>query len=200
MTLLADFHETSIHSRRVLALARLLSNVLPASGTVLDVGCGDGLLASLLARKLPAADFRGLDVLVRSETQIPVEPFDGVQIPLADDSVDVVMMIDVLHHTEDPEVLLREAQRVAKRWVILKDHTRNGLFANSTLRFMDWVGNAHHGVALPYNYLSKAEWDQLFLRVGLTVDQWNDKPSLYGPRGDWLFGRSLHFIARLAKN
>jgi ubiquinone/menaquinone biosynthesis C-methylase UbiE len=50
------------------------------------------------------------------------------------------MFVYVLHHTNDPEVLLREAQRVALKAVVLKDHTRNGLLAYTTLRFMDWVG------------------------------------------------------------
>ncbi len=138
-----------------------------------------------------------MDVLVRPETKIPVEKFDGVRIPLDDNSVDTVMMVDVLHHTENPEILVREAKRVARKWFVLKDHTRNGLLAYSTLRFMDWVGNARHGVALPYNYLSKSEWDDLIARAGLRVEQWNNKPEMYGAPADWIFGRSLHFVARL---
>lgn len=200
MNLLNQIHETSVHSRRVDSLRNHLLGLMPRSGKVLDVGCGDGLLASLLAARLPKTEFIGIDVLVRQETQVPVSYFDGFSIPLADDSVDTVMMVDVLHHTDDPSVLLREAQRVARRHVVIKDHTRDGLLANSTLRFMDWVGNAHHGVALPYNYLSKAEWDQRLAEVGLVVDQWIAKPRMYGKPVDWLFGRSLHFVARLDVN
>jgi ubiquinone/menaquinone biosynthesis C-methylase UbiE len=79
-------------------------------------------------------------VLVWPHTKIPVTAFDGEHLPFPDKSVDVVMFVYVLHHTNDPEVLLREAQRVALKAVVLKDHTRNGLLAYTTLRFMDWVG------------------------------------------------------------
>ena len=115
-----------------------------------------------------------------------------------DNSFDTVMMVDVLHHTEDPEILVREAKRVARNWLVLKDHTCDGIGAYPTLRLMDWVGNAGHGGALPYNYLSQHEWDDLFHRVGMTVESWDGQPNLYGNPGDWLFGRSLHFVARLA--
>jgi hypothetical protein len=62
---------------------------------------------------------------------------------------------------------------------------------------MDWVGNAKHGVALPYNYLTQRQWDQLFDETGVTVDDWIGRPGLYGRPGDWLFGRGLQFLARL---
>ena len=197
MKLIENIHEKSVYGRRIGSLQKHLSAMLPETGTVLDVGCGDGLLASLLAEQLPNTKFQGIDVLIRPETKIPVAEFDGLTIPMEDNSVDAVMMVDVLHHTEDPEILVREAKRVARKWFVLKDHTRNGLLANSTLRFMDWVGNARHGVVLPYNYLSKSEWDTVFANVGMTVDEWNAKPKMYGPLVDLVFGRSLHFVARM---
>ena len=197
MNLINDFHEKAVHSRRVQALNDLLKPLVCNSKSVLDVGCGDGLLASLLSASLAETKFSGIDVLVREQTLIQVEHFDGQIIPFADDSFDSVMMVDVLHHTEDASILLREAKRVAKKHIVLKDHTRNGLLAGPTLRFMDYIGNAHHGVALPYNYLAKAQWDALFEKLELEVEHWNGRPRMYGFPADWLFGRSLQFVARL---
>ena len=197
MKIINQVHEKSVHGRRVESLTHHLVGLLPKKGTVLDIGCGDGLLASLLARSLTETSFTGIDVLVRDDTHIPVSYFDGNQIPFEDNSFDAVMFVHVLLHTEDPAPLLREAKRVSKKHIVLKDHTRDGILANSTLRFMDWVGNAHHGVALPYNYLSQSEWNTLFQQIGLTIDCWNGKPRMYGQPGDWIFGRSLHFVARL---
>jgi hypothetical protein len=62
---------------------------------------------------------------------------------------------------------------------------------------MDWVGNARHGVRLPYKYLSRAEWDRAFDQSRLAVRRWQSALSLYPAPASWLFDRSLHFIAML---
>ena len=82
--------------------------------------------------------------------------FDGKTIPFEDNSFDLVMFVDVLHHAEDPASLLAEAARVSRKYLLLKDHVRTGLVGKWTLRLMDWFGNAQHNVVLPYNYLSEA--------------------------------------------
>jgi hypothetical protein len=58
--------------------------------------------------------------------------------------------VDVLHHTDDVTVLLREAARVGRIFVLLKDHLCENLRDNATLRFMDWMGNRPHGGGLIY--------------------------------------------------
>jgi ubiquinone/menaquinone biosynthesis C-methylase UbiE len=192
-------HEHMVFRRRARVLAQALARTIPPdAATVLDVGCGDGTIAALVRRYRPALSLTGVDVLVRPRTHIPVHAFDGVRLPFADGSFDVVMFVDVLHHTDDPSVLLREAKRVARRAVVLKDHTRDRLMAQATLRFMDWVGNAHHGVALPYNYWPEAKWRDAFARIGLSPQLWAAKLDLYPFPASLLFERNLHFLARLA--
>src|SRR3954471_11775238 len=158
MTLLDRIHGSFVYNRRVDRLCRHLTAVLPARGRVLDIGCGDGLLSSMIMEDRPELEIIGIDVLLRPTTHIPVTEFDGTHVPFADGSVDVAMFVDVLHHTTDPMILLREAARVARRAIVIKDHTADGVLAQSTLRFMDEVGNARHGVALPYNYWPRARW------------------------------------------
>lgn len=107
------------------------------------------------------------------------------------------MFVDVLHHTEDPMILLREAARVARRHIILKDHLLDRPLAKPTLRFMDSIGNARYGVATPYNYWYERRWRQEFEEIGLTVTSWTSDLHLYPKVLDLFFGWSLHFIARL---
>jgi len=197
MGLLTWFHGSVIHSRRVGVLARHIAPLLPRNASVLDVGCGDGWLSAEVKRLRPDVTVTGVDVLVRSHTHIPVQPFDGTTLPMADRSVDVVMFVDVLHHTADPLVLLREARRVAQA-IVIKDHDRHAFLGDATLRFMDRVGNARHGVALPFNYWTKADWQRAFEREGLSVEAWETSLRLYPVPLTWVFDRSLHFIARLA--
>lgn len=198
---LRDFlHGAFVHPRRVKVLRQRIASLLPAGRSILilDVGCGDGLLARRLAETRPGIRTEGIDVLVRPEAQIPAAPFDGERFPYEDQSVDLVLLVDVLHHASHPLRLLKEARRVARDAIIIKDHLCEKRADRRILRFMDRVGNARHGVALPYNYLSRQQWLDLFGELGLTVTAWESKLRLYPLPADWIFGRSLHFIARLA--
>ena len=191
-------HSALVHPRRVEVLARRAAQVIPADVDVLDVGCGDGLLASVLMRERPDVRVRGLDVLVRDHTAIPVEPFDGRHIPRANRSVDVVTFFDVLHHAGDPAAVLREAVRVARVCVVLKDHIADGAVAGWTLRFMDRVGNARHGVSLPHNYWSSRQWSTAIQDLGVSPAVWQvGGLGLYPWPASLVFGRGLHVFARL---
>jgi len=166
---------------------------------VLDVGCGDGTLSALLKQKRPDITVQGIDVLQRLQTHIPVELFDGSTFPFASASFDVVLFSDVLHHTVDATILLREARRTATQLILIKDHFREGLAANTRLRFMDWVGNARFGVALPYNYWTRQVWHTAWQQIGLQPEQLVTDLSLYPKPADWVFGAQLHFIALLRR-
>lgn len=202
MSVIGRAHSGLVFGRRVQVLAREIAELLPEAEApptrVLDVGCGDGSIARAVMDLRPDVEIVGIDVLVRPETHIPVTEFDGVRIPYDDDSFDAVMFVDVLHHTDDATVLLREAARVAAGHVVIKDHLADGFLARPTLRLMDWVGNAHHGVVLPYNYWRRSRWDQAFAEVGLSVKAWQTGLGLYPPPATWLFDRRLHVVTRLA--
>ena len=54
-----------------------------------------------------------------------------------------------------------------------------------------------HGVSLPYNYWSPAQWEEAARTLQLrTVKKLIDL-KLYPGLADWVFGRSLHFVAQL---
>lgn len=200
MSLIQHVHGGYVHQRRVRVLSDHLTELIPRDARVLDVGCGDGLLAYLIMQTRGDIDLQGIDVLVRDQTHIPLAAFDGRIIPYGDASFDVVMFVDVLHHAKDPMILLREAVRTARKAIVIKDHTRDGWLAGPTLRFMDWVGNARHGVKLPYNYWPKRKWLETFDILDLTIGVWKKDLGLYPRPVNWLFERSLHFIVRLDLN
>ena len=190
-------HASYVGGRRVRVLAGHLCRLLPRDARVLDVGSGDTHVAHRLSQLRSDLVCEGIDVLVRTDTLIPVRQFDGRSIPFADDSFDAVLLIDVVHHAEDGAALLREAHRVARQCIVLKDHTLEGPLAGPTLRFMDRVGNERHDVTLPYNYWRRREWAAEFDRQQLEIEEYCDSLGLYPWPASWIFGRSLHFIARL---
>ena len=198
MSIIARIHGSYVHSRRVGVLCSHLASFIPEQASVLDVGTGDGLLAKLLSERRPDLALEGVDVLPRPASHIPVRLFDGQSLPYPNKSFDVVLFVDVLHHTTDPMMLLRDAVRVARRALVIKDHSRQGFAAGLILRIMDMVGNARHGVSLSYNYWSPAQWQEAMEALQLRTEKKLTDLKLYPSFADWIFGRSLHFIAHMS--
>lgn len=102
--------------------------------------------------------FTGCDVYAQPLVHIPTVRYDGDRLPFPDDSFDCVLLVDVLHHAEDAEAVLREAARVARKSVIVKDHYWETDSQWRRLKRSDYIGNAAYGIDLPYSYLSLDSW------------------------------------------
>ena len=105
------------------AWARALGHLLPA-WDVADLGCGEGYLtveAARWARRVVAVD-RSADVLGRARALARRRRVGNIvwkrgeleSLPLADDSVDVALLSQALHHASDPVRALAEAVRVTR--------------------------------------------------------------------------------------
>lgn len=196
---MADWHRAFVFERRTRVLAEMLAAQIPERASVLDIGCGDGTIGSLIAQLRPDISIQGVEFLVRPECKIECRAFDGISLPFPDGSFDVCSFVDVLHHTQDPMVLLREATRVSRSWVLLKDHLDENILDHLTLRLMDWVGNRPHGVVLTYNYQSRSQWAQYFTKCGLVETNWTTRVPLYPAPVSFVAGRGLHFVTLLRK-
>jgi 2-polyprenyl-6-hydroxyphenyl methylase/3-demethylubiquinone-9 3-methyltransferase len=116
---------TALNPARLAYFRRVFDRlgIPPAERSVLDVGCGGGLLSEELAGMgahvigvdpaegsiLTArrhAEEHGLDIDYRCGA--------GESLPLEDESVDIVCCVDVLEHVHDLDAVLRETVRVLK--------------------------------------------------------------------------------------
>ncbi len=193
-------HRKMIMGRRVRQISKHIAEIIPVDVvSMLDVGAGTGEMALAIKNHRPRLDINGVDVYVRPKTFVPVKKYDGIKLPFADGAFDAVMTVDVLHHCADPVATLEECARVARRWVIIKDHVSNNSLDKATLRFMDWVGNRAHGVVLPYNYLSSIDWEEAFDRIDLIKINQCDRLELYPQPLETIFGGSLHCLYLLKK-
>lgn len=139
-----------------------LAAYLDNSEMVLDIGAGDGGLANELQKKLNKVNITGVDVYPQIKTYIPITIYDGKTLPYPDNSFDAVMINDVLHHDEHPDIILREARRVSKNLVLIKDHYWNNSVDYNLIKWVDHLGNSSYGVRLPYNYMKLDVWHEMF--------------------------------------
>lgn len=104
-------------------VADLVTNTAPTS--VLDVGCGEGVITDELAAILPGARVVGLDV---PDPRLEVEwrgrkaeftAGSAYELPFEDASFDLVSAIEVFEHLERPDRALAELVRVARRHVLV---------------------------------------------------------------------------------
>lgn len=96
---------------RAYDMALEIARVLPANSRALDVGCGNGFIAHHLSALL-RADVIGIDVGETSEGASHYQQFDGKHFPIADRSMDAVLLCYVLHHAQDLHTVMNELQRV----------------------------------------------------------------------------------------
>ena len=200
MSILSKFHDWFIYDRRMDQLSMWISSIISKFDIkeILDVGAGDGKIDSILVEKNNIV-ITGIDVLVREKTYIPVIEYDGQNIPYKDNQINTSMMIDVLHHIDDPEKVFAEVVRVSDKYILIKDHILHGKWSYMKLKSMDYVGNKQYSVRLPYNYLTKQRWEKMFEDNNLEVVYYEDKLHLYSFICHWLFDSNLHFIALLRK-
>ncbi len=121
---------------------------------VLDVGGAEGDVARALEGALAKGRVRGEGAgrvvvadpgLVAHPDGVPGIQADGGALPLPDRSFDTVVLSFVLHHARDPDRVLAEALRVARRRVVVLESTFRGPVERRILEEVDrWV-NAGRG-------------------------------------------------------
>ncbi len=95
------------------------------ASTTLEVGCGEGYIQQMLAarqyRSQVAFDIDFPIVEEARQRHAAAHYFvgNGEALPFASASFDLVMAIEVLEHVPDPDQVLAEMARVARRYVIV---------------------------------------------------------------------------------
>lgn len=151
----------NLYRKRILSSISSLFGNLAVATAILDFGCGDGWFASQVGRLLPGAKLTAIDVKRRKGVMVePIIYAPGESLPFADASFDLVYAIDVLHHCDSPERYLDELVRVARRFILIKDHTYNGALGYLTLAVLDELGNRRFGIPSPQQYQRGWEWTE----------------------------------------
>ena len=125
---LTAFHEDNAGSdhfidraSRAHALGQVKRHARAARPVLLEVGCSSGFFLEELRRELPHALVMGADYvrgpleqLAERRRDVPLLQFDLTRCPLPDNSVDVIVLLNVLEHIGDDEAAVREAARILR--------------------------------------------------------------------------------------
>jgi ArsR family transcriptional regulator len=169
-----DERRQLVPGRSWAAWARALGLLLPPMD-VADLGCGEGYLtieASRWARHVVSID-QSADVLARARALAARRKVSNVtwkrglleRLPLADESVDLALLSQALHHADDPARALAEAWRILRpdgRVLVLdlREHGETWVRAKLGDR---WLGFADDRLR---SLLSEAGFADLTVRVG----------------------------------
>jgi ubiquinone/menaquinone biosynthesis C-methylase UbiE len=107
-------------------LEQLFAQAAPES--VLDVGCGEGVLTARWAQALGSRRVVGIDLddpklraewAARRRENLEFLATSAEQLPFAENEFDLAAAIEVLEHVPDPECAVSEMVRVAKRHLLV---------------------------------------------------------------------------------
>ena len=107
-------------------LDELFTHAAPAS--VLDVGCGEGILTEQWAERIAPGRIVGIDLedpklaaewTRRARPNLTFDAMEVEHLQFADDEFELVAATEVLEHVSDPERALAEMARVAGRYLLV---------------------------------------------------------------------------------
>lgn len=176
-----------------------IKDYVPGNSKILDMGCGDGGVAQLLA--VPGRQVVLCDVYEHpriAETGLPFFLFaEGKRLPFEDADFDLVLLLTVFHHSNDPMVLLSESLRTLRpqgRLVVIEsvfgvDRSKslsldpesqyftaldsetqrisNIFFDHFYNRIVHFSGEPAKKVNVPFNFNTPQNWDEIFKGRGL---------------------------------
>lgn len=104
----------------------LLDRAAPAS--IIDVGCGEGVLTEQWANRSPDRRIVGVDLddpklkrewELRSRPNLAFHAAFGHELPFGEHEFEAATAMEVLEHVPDPGAVLAEMTRVASRWLLV---------------------------------------------------------------------------------
>jgi SAM-dependent methyltransferase len=174
-------------------LAFLQRQVPLAERSVLDVGCGNGIFTSRLARV--ARRVIGVDLSFHMLASNPHRSSlrgSATDLPFADRSFDVVFEANLLHHVDDPGAVLAELCRCSARHVLLIEPNRwNPVMFGFGVVVKAERGTLRSSRRLLHRLVERAGWRVEASTVTGMISQ-NNTPGFLVPWLKW-FDRAIPF-------
>jgi ubiquinone/menaquinone biosynthesis C-methylase UbiE len=145
--------------------------------SLLDIGCGEGVLTSRWAQRLGERRVVGIDLedpklqaewATRQRSNLEYRVMRAENLPFSDDEFDVATAIEVLEHVPDPEHTVAEMARVAERHLLVSVPREPlwRLLNLARLSYLRELGNTPGHL----NHWSRRSFVELLSRYGEVVE------------------------------
>ena len=173
--MIKKFLQTNIYCRRLIyrigklraqKIINSIENILVKNCSIIDIGAGACNVCEILLsenHKVIPLDIKDLSF---TDSVKPII-YDGATIPFNDNEFDIALLLTVLHHTQKPEEIIKEAKRVATKIIIIED-----LFTNNSdkkfIQAFDSILNLEF-INHPHTNKNDSEWREIFKEFGLRI-------------------------------
>ncbi len=145
---------------RVDPILASFASVIEPHSRIIDIGAGKGYLAREMAEQFDAR-VTLVDVAHYNQTNLPLIICDSRALAFADNSFDYAILSFVLHHSPDPNAILREALRVARQAIVIENDVR-GKIRGALTRVIDSWPSVRYGTPPCHVVRTKEEWLKMF--------------------------------------
>lgn len=159
-----------------------IEKLVPKTGVIVDLGCGEGLFANYLALSSPRREIYGIEIDKRRITQanrsLPNTNFlygdiTKINIPLAD----TIILFHVLHHLksfkEQEELLKKCVQKLKRSGKLIIAEVEPGFDVKYVIAYLTdhflvpWIFN--HRFYDPIFFRKKDDWQELLIDLGFKI-------------------------------
>lgn len=199
-----DSHAIALLKAESKQKLKYVREFLPKDSKILDVGCGAGFIANPLSRDghtVKGIDLSENSLLVAkkysSGSLAQFEAQNAYSLKEKDASFDIVLLLDVLEHVENPKQVISEANRVLKPGGLLFFHTfnRTPLSRYLAIKGIGFVTrDCPEHVHVYHLFLKPDELCELGAAFGLTIsDMRGIRPRIFHTPFFWsLLHRRVH--------
>jgi len=176
------FTAWKIDARRKLSWIR---DHLSKSHTHIDIGSGPGSLLDVMRQD--GFQIEGLDITDSAyRASLQAHIYDGVSMPFDPQTYNTALLSTMLHHTPDPDHILRESARISRRLIIIED-VYNGPFMEWLTKRFDSLMNLEF-IGHPHSNRTDREWKETFSRLNMRLISAKTYPVA------WIFKQAVYVV------
>lgn len=110
---------------RVYKRMHLIAEEVEDNSNVLDIGCGNGDLFSIVHKKKPNCKLLGIDISSDAITKTKMKGFRASKVNITQDNLselgnfDYIIMSEIIEHLPNPEKVILDVKKITRKKIII---------------------------------------------------------------------------------